>query len=358
MPKVSIIITSYNHRNFVAKAIQSFLDQTFQDFEMIIVDDCSTDNSKEIIKSFNDVRIKTIFLEKNLGFCRATNIAIQEASGDYIKMFASDDVARNDLLAKQVEFLEKNTQYGGLFSMVDVIDDKGEISKRKTRIYNKYFLNVKYSRAEFLNHFFCKGNFLAAPTAIIKKEALLKVGGFDERIIQGHDFDLWLRLCLYGCNLYVLPESLVYYRQLDGYQNMSSNTENVRKRLVFDNERILERFFEIKDVALFREIFFESSFAKNNITPDLIPFFLAQEALKINSIHHKQFAITALFRILGDRKIAKILEDEFGFSVNKDFAKIVTDNPLGVLNIILNKKPFYKVAFKKVKNKVRSLFKL
>jgi glycosyltransferase involved in cell wall biosynthesis len=352
---VSIIITSYNHEEFIASAINSFLSQSFKDFELIIIDDASNDNSVSVIKSFTDKRIKTVFLDKNVGFCRAANIGIEKALGKYVKIFASDDIIEEGALIKQVEFLDKNPQYGAVFSRMTVIDESGQVIERKTKRFDKYFLCQEFSGATMLNHFFFKGNFLAAPSAIIRRDELVKTGGFDERIIQAHDFDLWVRLCLNGCQIYIMPERLVKYRRLANDRNMSANTKDVISRLVFDNEKILENFSKIKDIDFLIEVFPNLESQKHKISPELVSFCLAQEALKVNSVHHKQFALLEIFKVLGDKKNIKLLEENFNFFVNKDFVKLVNESQLGTLNSILNQRSLYRKIFKKVKNKCKSL---
>jgi glycosyltransferase involved in cell wall biosynthesis len=353
MINISIIITSYNHERFVAKAIQSLLNQIFQDFELIIIDDASSDNSASIIESFSSEKIKTIFLKKNVGFCRAANIALQEAKGEYIKFFASDDIAEKNCLGKQLEFLQKNPKYDAVFSRMTVIDEKDRILTRKTKRFDKYFLCKEFTNFELLNHFFYRGNCLAAPTALIRKSALDKVGGFDERIIQTHDFDLWVRLALKKCEFYILPERLVQYRRISNDGNMSANTDLVRKKLVFDNEKILERYLMIKDVKFFVEIF--PNLKSQKILQELIPFFLAKEALLLKSLHHRQFAVSALYNLLKEKNNVNILESEFNFSINQDFAKIVEDNPLGVLNEIINRKSLIQRLIKASGNKIKKV---
>ena len=100
MPKVTVIIPSYNHAKFIGEAIQSVLDQTFQDFEILIRDDGSKDNSIEIIKQFTDSRIKFAANPHNMGACYTANTMIDEANGEYIALLNSDDVWMLDKLEK------------------------------------------------------------------------------------------------------------------------------------------------------------------------------------------------------------------------------------------------------------------
>jgi glycosyltransferase involved in cell wall biosynthesis len=102
----------FNSEKFIYQAIQSILDQTFQDFELIITDDGSTDNSLSIIETFNDKRIKLIKNTSNLGLTASRNDAINISNGEYIAFLDSDDISRQDRLEKQIAFLENNKEFG------------------------------------------------------------------------------------------------------------------------------------------------------------------------------------------------------------------------------------------------------
>ena len=347
---LTIVLTSYNHENYIEQAINSFLNQTFANFELIIVDDKSGDNSLNIIKKFTDPRIKIIALEKNSGVCNASNIGVASANGKYIKLFASDDIALPTMLEKQVNFLENNPSYDAIFSSLEVIDESGKILPKKTKKFAKFFTTQNRTKEEWLNHFFFKGNCLAAPTMMVKKELLEKVGGFDQRLSQAHDFDMWVKCCIHGSNIYVLDEKLVQYRRQNNNKNLSCNTCKVRTRLVFDNEKILQNFLHIKSVETLVKIFPNLQNLQQKITPNLIPFFIAQEALSADSAHHKQFALSTLYNLFANDEIKNILETQFNFAINKNFYDIVDKNPIGSMLEIVNRKPLYRRFFRSLAN--------
>ena len=119
MLKVSVILTSYNHAEYLREAIDSVLNQTFQDFELIIWDDASNDDSWQIIRSYNDSRIKAFQNPRNQGPVFGVNKAILEiATGEYIAIHHSDDVWDLSKLEKQLDFLEVNQNIGAVFSSV------------------------------------------------------------------------------------------------------------------------------------------------------------------------------------------------------------------------------------------------
>lgn len=125
MPKVSVLIPAYNHEKYVKSAIQSVLDQRFQDFEIIITDDGSSDNTLREIRDFSDPRIKVFAHEKNRGAVVAERTCFENSVGEYIAILNSDDMFLPDKLEKQVIFLDENTQYGAVFSYAEIIDENG-----------------------------------------------------------------------------------------------------------------------------------------------------------------------------------------------------------------------------------------
>ena len=126
MPKVSVILTSYNHEKYICEAIESALDQTFSDFELIIIDDCSSDHSWDLINQYSDSRIKAHRNEVNDGGVVGVNRAISEwTRGEYIAIHHSDDVWELDKLEKQVAFLDAHADIGAVFTDAFPIAEDG-----------------------------------------------------------------------------------------------------------------------------------------------------------------------------------------------------------------------------------------
>lgn len=125
--KISIITASYNYENYIKETVQSVLSQTYNDWEMIIVDDCSTDNSIDVIKSYNDDRIKLFVNEKNLGLKETLKRGIKEASSDWIVFLESDDVLAPDYLAKKVEIAQKYNDINLIFNDCEFFGDEERV---------------------------------------------------------------------------------------------------------------------------------------------------------------------------------------------------------------------------------------
>ena len=143
--KVSIIMPSYNSAEYIGNAIKSVLGQTYKDFEFIIIDDCSTDNSREVIDSFQDTRIKKIFFEKNEHMWFVHNYAISISRGKYIAEINDDDYWHLDKLKKQVEYMETHSECGACFTLVNVVDEKDNILTERDTFLVSLF-NVRNRR--------------------------------------------------------------------------------------------------------------------------------------------------------------------------------------------------------------------
>ena len=197
---VSIITPSYNSSKFIVECVNSVISQTFQNWEMIIVDDCSNDNSKDIISvlSAKDERIKSIFLEENVGSAEARNIAIRQAKGKYIAFLDSDDIWNEDKLENQISFMnEKDIAFS--FTSYQPISEDGK---------TKYSVIISPKKMSY--HSYLKNTIIGCLTVIIDKE---KTGDFQMPNIQSsHDMALWLLIMKRGFSAYGLDENLAYYR--------------------------------------------------------------------------------------------------------------------------------------------------
>ena len=138
-PTVSVVIASYNHEKYVAETIESVLNQTFQDFEIIITDDGSSDKTVEMIKQFSDPRINLFVFEKNKGACSALNNSIINSKGKYIACLNSDDSWELNKLEKQVKFLDENPDIGAVFTNAKIIDENGKDFENKNHFYYSIF---------------------------------------------------------------------------------------------------------------------------------------------------------------------------------------------------------------------------
>ena len=185
-PKVSVIIPSYNHARFVKQAILSVVMQTYENVELIVVDDGSNDESRIIIKELRDQYNFKYFEQPNSGSASALNVGIRNSTGKYVCFLASDDYYHYEKIADQVMFYEENQEYGLIHSGAIVVDEIGRELNRTDFVKTNW--NVSKSFELLL-----EGCFISAPSVMIKRSVLDAVGVFDEQL-KIDDWDLWLRI--------------------------------------------------------------------------------------------------------------------------------------------------------------------
>ena len=200
-PKVSVFMPVYNAGIDLIEAVQSILDQTFTDFEFVIVNDGSTDNSMELLQKFNDSRIRIINNDGNKGLIASLNIGLELCVGEYIVRMDQDDISLPTRIEKQVEFMDQHPEYGLIGSW---FQDFGDNIESKLVCYSSDDTQIRI-RHLYQTH-------ISHPTALIRNSVIkahnLK---FDPAFVHGEDYEFWVRMSAY-CKLSNIPELLVLKR--------------------------------------------------------------------------------------------------------------------------------------------------
>ncbi len=256
-PLVSIVVAVYNGALTIGNTLQSILNQTYQNMEIIVVDDASTDNSREIISSFSDSRIKKVFLGKNRHICYAGNVGFQKAQGKYVALIGHDDLWRKDKLEKQVAFLEDHPSYSVCFTWTHIIDEDNRDVSKKYQNLNDRFCGDNLDQEQWSRKMILCGNQFCAPSACIRREYLIKTGYYRYGLVQLQDYDLWIRLLDEG-PVYVLQEKLTYYRQFEKKRNnLSAVNMETRNRGRHEIQWILDNYIGNLPSEKFRKIFYK-----------------------------------------------------------------------------------------------------
>lgn len=321
MPRITVAIPSYNHEKYVAEAIQSVLDQTYQDFEIVITNDGSTDRTGEIIRQFTDPRIRLFTFEKNQGASAAMNNCIQQARGEYIAVLNSDDIFLPDKLEKQVNFLEKNPSVGAVFGYAAIVDEDGNDFTDAKHFYYSVFKQKNRTRFEWLNYFFWHGNALCHPSVLIRNECYKKVGLYDERLAQLPDFDFWIQLCMVY-EIYVIPENLIKFRIRQHELNATGNRSEPRMRSTTELFCIQKNYLNIGSKLVFFKIFPEARRYENTFEMELLPFYLVMLSLeRHHTTHSILFWLDRLFQLLANSERRQNLYEKYAFSM-LDFVRL------------------------------------
>lgn len=326
MPKVSIILTSFNHAKYLREAIDSALNQTFTDFELIIWDDASIDESWGIIQSYNDSRIKTFRNDEQRRGIYGINKAISEiAQGEYIAIHHSDDVWLPEKLEKQITFLDTHPDVGAVFTNTLPIDEDSGPLQDKSHFYFSIFSQENKSRHLWLRHFFEKGNALCHPSVLIRKRCYDDCGLYRYGLAQLGDFDMWIRLCL-KYEIYILPDKLIKFRIRDNEANASGSRPETRSRWNFEYYLLLSNFLKIDQTDDLFKVFPEAE--KYCSDRPCVRYAIAMAMLEVKPFHTTiQFALQILFDLINDKNQTCIF-----FSVN-DFVKLTGElDPLQILN--------------------------
>lgn len=251
MSKVSVIIPTYNYAQYIKQAIDSVLSQTFRDLEIIVVDDGSTDNTREILQGYGD-KIK-YFYQENKGISKARNLAISKATGEYIALLDADDVWLPIKLERQLDIIENNPDLGFVCSAALVVNGDGNyidcwgVQKKRPETF-EYLFNL---------------NYIQPLSMVIRRRCLDEVGYFDPRLPISQDYDLVLRLTK-RFKFFFIDYPLVKYRVHDG------NTSKDSKQRLRDHLLIIQK----------PEISGDMSFLKKHIRKARAYYYFAEMYLK------------------------------------------------------------------------------
>lgn len=233
LPKVSFIIPLYNAERYIAQTLESALGQTYQNIEVIVVDDCGQDNSVNIVKQFKDDRIKLIHNKRNCGIAYSRNIALANATGEFIALLDDDDIAINTRLEKQIDFLQKHPDIGAVGGNAQWIDENGEIIRDIIDVIEdsetvKMFLH-------FRNLF--NNSEMTFRADVVKNYAI----EYSDECYGMEDFLFWVKLSKV-VQIVNIPDLVLKKRVVHTNATMQTRKKNGKERK--------EKYFEIQKYSL------------------------------------------------------------------------------------------------------------
>jgi glycosyltransferase involved in cell wall biosynthesis len=207
-PKVTVLLAVHDGEPYVRRCVESVLDQTFADFEFLVVDDASTDGTVATIDSFGDPRIRLLRNDSNLGQVPSLNRGLAEARGEYVARIDADDWCRPERLERQVAVLDGEPAVGVVGTWMDIVDERDRpVDSLRSRIADF---------VEFVYHTLIMRVYISHPSAMFRREVVTELGGYDESTGPAEDKDLWRRLALARWDARIVPEPLVVYRSHEG----------------------------------------------------------------------------------------------------------------------------------------------
>ena len=282
-PVISVLLPVYNCSEYINESVQSILKQTFSDFEILIIDDCSTDGTYEILQTFTDPRIKLFSKSINSGYTNSLNMAIKIAKGEYIARMDGDDICLPERFEKQIDFLKKNNDYilcGSWFR----IFGKGNVRIVKNPGTDE---EIKLALLDYCS--------IAHPTVMIRKSVFQKNNiYYDIEMEPAEDFDLWVRLSQFG-KFANLPEVYLNYRE---HEKQISNTEfelqlnnanKCRIKMLLlqvinlqENNEITEMILNIKPINNFKSLLAILNWKENIIYKEGVQKYETEIIIKTN----------------------------------------------------------------------------
>lgn len=285
---VSIVLSTYNRAHTLKSTLDSILAQTYQDFELIVVDDGSEDDTARLLAAYDDSRIQVHTLQENIFYCAAANYGIDKAKGDLIAFATSDDVWEPQKLELQVAYLEERPKCAACFTFSAVIDEEGERAEADFEMLSGLLIQNFHTRKEWIQQLIFEGNCLCHPSAVVRRAVLEEVGGYNLMYCQSADLDLWIRI-IRRYSIHVIEKCLVCYRcyrnpkkQISGADELKAArflNEHmiIRKNFInsLTDEEMIEFFgdcFQNPDAAGHREIEIEKAFLLMKCAPALPNF--------------------------------------------------------------------------------------
>lgn len=260
-PKISVILPVYNAEKYIAESIKSILDQTFRDFEFIIINDGSKDKSEEIILSFKDERIVYIS-QQNIGLAATLNKGIEVAKGSYIARQDNDDISFKERLRIQYEFLEKNKGIDLVGASAEIIDEKGQPTGRFHR---------HETSNDCLKFFLLFDNPFVHSAVMFRKATVQKIGGYNTSKEIFEDYNLWSRIARVS-GVSNVPDVLLKYREVaTGMSKTATDYREKVKTQSLDNIKFYIPSVSEEELNSFNEV--ESVLSKYKNTKAATTFF-------------------------------------------------------------------------------------
>lgn len=245
---ISVILSTYNNQKFLKSSLESILNQTYKNFEFIIINDCSTDETSKILEYYQsqDNRIKVYRNEKNLGLTKSLNIGLKRSIGSFIARMDDDDISINTRFENQIKEFDLNPKLMVVGGSIKKINENGEFINNKLVNFSSNFSDTKFI-SNFLNP-------LSHPTVMIRKEIINLVGLYNENYRLSQDYDLWKRVIKNNYTIYSIKKHLLNYRVHNNSVSVKNSTHQNLNFLTikydYDNEDNFTIFDRIESKIL------------------------------------------------------------------------------------------------------------
>jgi glycosyltransferase involved in cell wall biosynthesis len=352
-PLVSVFLPYYNDTDFLKQSIDCVINQTYANWELILVNHGSTDGSKKIAHSYKDSRIKHIEFEENLnpGAGLLFHYALKQATGKYIKFFCADDVMLDNCLEVMVNYMQNNPQVDFCFANMQYIDETGKYYP-DTWFGQRPNFNINYTSKEILKCFFNLRAILPYPSSMAKREKLnFEIDKISAMI---YDCSLWINMLINGNKHGFIDKVLVLYRIHKGQVSYYGNIDKSYKIGMLEEILYFDLFFKITSIGTIKYLLDKSPYVQklNDGDEKFIPFVLSHYFAYYGVSPQAQYlGRLRLERVMDDDVMRGLIKDTFGYTL-KDFRDSLVDDPVmlvspsKIYNICFNKKtmPILKIV--------------
>ncbi|UTC68203.1 MULTISPECIES: glycosyltransferase [unclassified Treponema] len=216
--EITVVIPTYNKADYISQTIESVLRQTYQNFEIVIIDDCSGDNTEDVVQKYQSDKVRYFKHEKNWGPGATFNDGIQISRTEYVTLIASDDILLPNHLESVMYEFKNNASLEVIFARSEVIDENGDKQNKS----GNFFCIEKF---KLLNLLFYEGNLISSPGISLKKSMFNTIKPFNPSLIYTHDYDLNIRCLLYANVFFMNVPTILYRKFNNGVPQLSGNSE-------------------------------------------------------------------------------------------------------------------------------------
>lgn len=317
---VSIFVPYYNDCAFLRDCIDSILNQSYKNFELILLDHASTDGSSQIAKAYTDGRIKHISLQKNLGAGGGALVKefINVAKGDYVKLFCADDMMFPDCISILVDYMKQNPLVDVVFGNVRYVDEHLH-SLKNDWFNNRRGFDIDDRNIDILRKLKDGKSFLPYIGSFAKRKAFESVK-LNQTFIMMFDMSLWTEMLLNGLNFTFLNKVIASYRVHKKQVSAIYNVEKVSTRSFYESVAFCDIFYSyVRNVNMLKAIYSESPFVKyldeNDL--DLIEFVIAHYYLSGINEHYKVNAYLRLEKIFANDELRSRIDSKFSYGIKE-----------------------------------------
>lgn len=350
--KISYVCPSFNHSKTIKTFVESVLAQTYPDWELIIIDDNSSDSNLKQLESFRDSRIKILNNEYNSGINYSLNKGVSVAKGEYISFVASDDILFNDHAEKTINFLDKHKKLGAVYCKLELFSNDKALDTS-----NYIYSNCK-NRFTALNKMFFEYNCFPSPGMVFRKYLISKIFPLDLGLCLRQDYQFHVKILNESDVGFIDDKPLVHYRMSSN--NLSSTPSSIwNLRYKFELFGFLDAYLSLS-LPILKETF-KLELCYLNIVPyrETIPYILGRLALLSTDENMALWGYTKIINFINDENNRKILYLKYNFSYADllDLTKQYIENKNNLIKnlSIKNRIRFY--FFKQLKHKLKSKLK-